>query len=418
MTSAKLLVVLVFANILLGIHCESVVDDTISWVPLLGATQTRTLGGHILVNELSGGYLYYFLTESQSNPATDPLIIWLQGGPGSSSMFGCFVENGPYLIQPNGSFVDNPYAWNARANVMWIDNPVGTGYSYVKDSSGYATDEWQIARQLVHFLSSFFKTHPEYSTLDLYLFGESYAGKYVPWFAATMLQTSTNPPFNLKGIGLGNGWVSPYWQAGSYAPFLQQNNRINASVAAKANEIYQEYVSYLEQQDYYTALELDGELFDYLCVNSNPPVTNYYDIRKVDDPTTPPEQVMNQWLNSTPTALSMNANNAIFDSGDIAYYSLDEDEEKSALFLLPILLHKGIKVMLYNGQYDLICNWLGTYSYAVEIDWQYKHEFNTAPEQSWYLNGQKVGHYIKAENLLFVVVYDAGHMSPFDQPES
>ena len=72
-------------------------------------------------------------------------------------------------------------------------------------------------------------------------------------------------------------------------------------------------------------------------------------------------------------------------------------------------------VLLYNGEYDLICNWLGTYSYATQIDWKYKHEFASATNQIWYLDGKKVGHFMEAENLVFVVVNDAGHMSPYDQ---
>lgn len=113
----------------------------------------------------------------------------------------------------------------AKANMIWIDSPVGTGFSYVSNDD-YATDEKTIAIDLYNGLQQFlFKNFANYSKNDFYIFGinttlnhpshsflgESYAGKYVPWLASTILEKNVRAPskINLKGIGIGDGWYAP-----------------------------------------------------------------------------------------------------------------------------------------------------------------------------------------------------------------
>ncbi len=118
--------------------------------------------------------MYYLFAESRGNPASDPTILWLQGGPGryfhlnfyyfSSSLFGFFVENGPVSVDSTGSFSQNAFSWNQFANVIWIDQPVGTGFSFVNDSNGYMHSEDVLAHQLLNCLDGFFSLHPKYAS--------------------------------------------------------------------------------------------------------------------------------------------------------------------------------------------------------------------------------------------------------------
>lgn len=81
--------------------------------------------------------LFYWLFESRNDPVTDPLILWLSGGPGCSSMLALFVENGPYRIVEHGGGAAvedssrllrlNPHSWNSNATVIYLDQPAGTG---------------------------------------------------------------------------------------------------------------------------------------------------------------------------------------------------------------------------------------------------------------------------------------------------
>nr|VWO99735.1 Cyanate hydratase (Cyanase) (EC (Cyanate hydrolase) (Cyanate lyase) [Ganoderma boninense] len=134
---------------------------------------------------------------------TDPWIIWLQGGPGSSGMIALTTENGPIHVLPNGSWVFNSFSWNNLADTIWIDQPVGTGFS-TSDTTGYVANEDQTGQDFVGFLSNLVKVFPSLATRPLFLTGESYAGTYIPYITKHVFQTP-KPPVNLRKIAIGDG---------------------------------------------------------------------------------------------------------------------------------------------------------------------------------------------------------------------
>ncbi|KAI0682067.1 alpha/beta-hydrolase [Cerioporus squamosus] len=143
------------------------------------------------------------LTAPASPNNTDPWIIWLQGGPGSSGMIALTTENGPIHIQPNGTWFHNNFSWNALADTIWIDQPVGTGFS-TADSTGYVPDEDQTGEDFVGFLSNLVQVFPSLATRPLFLTGESYAGTYIPYITKHIFQ-HPNPPVKLRKIAIGDG---------------------------------------------------------------------------------------------------------------------------------------------------------------------------------------------------------------------
>ncbi|OJT14353.1 Pheromone-processing carboxypeptidase kex1 [Trametes pubescens] len=134
---------------------------------------------------------------------TDPWIIWLQGGPGSSGMIALTTENGPIHVLANGSWVLNNFSWNHLADTIWIDQPVGTGFS-TADSTGYVPDEDQTGEDFLGFLSNLVKVFPSLATRPLFLTGESYAGTYIPYITKHIFQAE-NPPVKLRKIAIGDG---------------------------------------------------------------------------------------------------------------------------------------------------------------------------------------------------------------------
>ncbi|KAJ7655810.1 alpha/beta-hydrolase [Mycena polygramma] len=142
------------------------------------------------------------LTNSSASD-TEPWIIWLNGGPGSSSMIGLMTENGPLHVTGTFSIVQNNFSWNNLADTFWVDQPVGTGYS-TSDATGYVPDEDQMGRDFVEFLSNIVKIFPSLAKRPLYLAGESYAGTYIPYITKTIFSTP-NPPVNLKKMIVGDG---------------------------------------------------------------------------------------------------------------------------------------------------------------------------------------------------------------------
>jgi len=172
----------------------------------------QQFAGYYKLNTGDKNYFYWFF-ESRNAPATDPVILWMTGGPGCSSEVALFGENGPCSVNKLGTdTISNPYSWNNKANIVYIDQPTGTGFSY---GTGFDHNEQQVGDDMYDFLQQFFKGHSKYAALAFFVVGESYAGHYVP--AVTYQIWKNNVAklglhINLKGTSVGNGLVDPLTQ--------------------------------------------------------------------------------------------------------------------------------------------------------------------------------------------------------------
>nr|XP_027100835.1 serine carboxypeptidase II-3-like [Coffea arabica]XP_027101298.1 serine carboxypeptidase II-3-like [Coffea arabica] len=167
--------------------------------------------GYVTVDPKAGRALFYYFAESQ-NSSAKPLVLWLNGGPGCSSIgAGAMTELGPFRVNKDGSTLWlNPYAWNTVANVLFLESPAGVGFSYSNTSSDYITGDTKTAADSYTFLVNWLERFPEYKTRDFLITGESYAGHYVPQLAQLILHNNeiTNQTvINLKGIAIGNPYV-------------------------------------------------------------------------------------------------------------------------------------------------------------------------------------------------------------------
>ena len=172
--------------------------------------------------------LFYWWFPSRQSRANDPLVIWLNGGPGCSSMFGALMENGPfflkYVAEEQYDLTHNPNSWNNQANLLYVDNPRGTGYSQA-NSEYLRKHSPEVSKDFMYFMLKWLERYPEFKGRPLFITGESFAGHYIPWIASDILKAN-NPDLNLKGIAIGNGFVSLAWQEQSYATFALHNNLI------------------------------------------------------------------------------------------------------------------------------------------------------------------------------------------------
>ncbi|EKM51711.1 uncharacterized protein PHACADRAFT_177131 [Phanerochaete carnosa HHB-10118-sp] len=143
------------------------------------------------------------LTAAAGENGDTPWAIWLQGGPGTSSMLGLMTENGPIQVQPGTQkLVQNKYAWSNLVDYIWVDQPVGVGFA-TADSNGYAADEDQVGVDFIGFLDNLVKVFPSLATRPFYLTGESYAGRYIPYIVKTLF-SMPNPPVQLSTMVVGN----------------------------------------------------------------------------------------------------------------------------------------------------------------------------------------------------------------------
>ncbi|KAJ7721105.1 alpha/beta-hydrolase [Mycena metata] len=190
-------------------------------LPNLTTSLTRSFAGNVGVNRANhpNATLFFWAFEKVNGSltgaaaGTDPWIIWLNGGPGDSSLRGLMTENGPLHVNGDYSIASNNYSWSQLADVVWVDQPVGTGYS-TSDTESYVANENQVAQDFLGFLSNMVKIFPSLATRPLYLMGESYAGRYIPYITKAIFSTS-NPPVALKKMSIGDGAL------GSLATFEQ-----------------------------------------------------------------------------------------------------------------------------------------------------------------------------------------------------
>jgi len=198
-------------------------------------------------------------------------------------------ENGPCTPTEDGlSTTLNEYSWNANANMMWIDQPSGVGYSY-GDATDYVNDEAGVSEDLYWFLQAFFEDHPEYLENAFFVFGESYGGHYVPAISYRIWEGNNNKEgleINLSGVGIGNGMTTPTIQYEWY-PSMANNNTYG--IKAVSEDVYAKMVDRLPtctklaegcQDD----TDLCSPAYDYCNIAETTPYYNTglnpYDIRK------------------------------------------------------------------------------------------------------------------------------------------
>jgi carboxypeptidase C (cathepsin A) len=178
----------------------------------------------LLSNQFSGylqvgpsKYIHYIYFESERDPATDSVVWWTNGGPGCSGLLGLFTEQGPWRaswdeVTSSPSLIRNPYSWTRTANVVFVEQPAGVGYSYSTDASalGNLNDEVAATDHLVA-VRMFLERFPERKENEFYFSGESYGGHYVPQLTKKFLEVrnsgEANLP-NLKGLIIGNPFTS------------------------------------------------------------------------------------------------------------------------------------------------------------------------------------------------------------------
>ncbi|CAG9767345.1 unnamed protein product [Ceutorhynchus assimilis] len=368
--------------------------------------------GYFNVDKENNSNLFFWFFPSQNNYEEDPVVLWLQGGPGDASMLGLFLEHGPFIVE-NGKVTPREFSWHKNHSVLYIDNPVGTGFSFTDGDS--LTNQTQVGDHLYKFLTQFFTMFPEIQKNEFYVAGESYAGKYVPAIAHTIHENNPTASLkiNLKGLLIGNGLSDPKHQL-NYGPLLYQLGLIDSKTA----DLYKNYYSLAVQSidfGYYELAsfcyyQLVGELIEkYTAL---PDVYNF--ISDADD-------VPSEWQDYIQTAQVRQAihvgNQTFASDSDDVYFGLYDDIPKSvAPWVRELLSH--YRVLIFNGQLDVSVPYSTTVNYLQNLNFSSSAEYATAERKIWPVGGRIAGYVKTAGNLTEVLVRNASDMVAADQPEA
>lgn len=385
--------------------------------------------GYITVNQTYNSNMFFWFFPAQTvNIDVAPVLLWLQGGPGSASMFGLFNENGPFFVGTERfpELFANNYTWVEDFSIVYIDNPVGAGWSFTDSPNGYVTNEDQVADDLYSAMTQFFQLFPNLKDNDFYVTGESYAGKYVPSLSYKIYQMNQNPNnqyVNLVGLSIGDGMMDPLTQTQGYADLMYQLGIMDEQDVTGGHVYEQQIQNYILKGDYTDAFYVFDE---YLNADFYPYTSYYYNVTGLSSyynfltpvyHTNPYIEFLN--LESTRNSIHTGAN-PYHDYNSTVEQYLIGDWMVSIRYKLPPLL-ENYKVLIYNGQNDIILAGPLCENFLRTLNWSGQDEYLSAKKIIWRVeptDQQVAGYARQVGNFTQVLVRDAGHILPADQPRA
>lgn len=380
-------------------------------------------------------HFFYWFFESRNDPENDPVVLWLNGGPGCSSFTGLFFELGPSSIGQDLKPIYNPYSWNSNASVIFLDQPIGVGFSY-GDEKIATTDS--AAKDVYVFLDLFFQKFPHLRKNAFHISGESYAGHYIPRIAHEIAVVhEEDASFNLTSVLIGNGFTDPFIQYKYYEPMACGEGGYPSVLEPKDCRNMQRRLPVclsLVNACYKSKSTFSCVLADRYCEEEITGVyskteLNPYDIRGKCEASEQSgncyieEEYISSYLNQkfVQEALGSDIDNFISCNSDVGVsFSFTGDGPQPFQQYVAELLNAEIPVLIYAGDKDYICNWLGNLAWTNALDWRHSSGYTHAAMKKWYNKETEelAGETKSFGGFTFLRIYNAGHMVPHDQPEN
>ncbi|KAJ4822923.1 hypothetical protein Tsubulata_048763 [Turnera subulata] len=418
--------------------------------------------GYVTVDPKNGRALFYYFVESPQDSSSKPLVLWLNGGPGCSSLgFGAMEELGPFRVNSDGkTLYRNEYAWNngtlnhpilsfekytsdpivqqrhqniydlkfnklnqlhklAAANVIFLESPAGVGFSYSNTSSDYITGDKKTADDSYTFLVNWLERFPQYKTRDFYITGESYAGHYVPQLAYTILSHNANgnqTNINLKGIAIGNAWIDD--NTGTKGTYdFYWTHALNSDETHAAINKYCDYVtgnysglcSRYQVQGENEVGDIDGyNIYAPLCQSDEKKTAKTGSVKDFDPCST---HYVYAYLNLAEVQAALHTITTKWQpcGGHLRAWT---DMPETILPTIKQLMASGIRIWVYSGDVDSVVP-VTSSRYAINT-------FNLTVQEAWrpwYTSKEVGGYAVGYSGLAFVTVRGSGHTVPSYQPE-
>ncbi|XP_045510822.1 venom serine carboxypeptidase-like isoform X2 [Colias croceus] len=374
----------------------------------------ESYSGFFTVNKTYDSNMFFWYFPVENKPVNEtPWIIWLQGGPGITSLTGLFDEIGPFKVTHFQELRRNRYSWIKNHSLLFIDNPVGTGYSFTNDFNGFSRDMAAYSKNLYSTVKQFLEVFSELKTAPLYIAGESYAGKYVPALGVQLHRHKklSEIDVNLQGFMIGNALVDPAMIKNVNQPFLnfglvskEQVESIEpliksfqADIAAhrsvEAKEKWMQLVSIL--------LLLSHQKHGYNFLKDDLGVGSFIG-----------------FINSPEVRKAMHVGSIKFSFVNVtANVEMGPDFLSSSQELFEELLD-SYRVLSYCGQLDQLLSCMFSAENHRTWQWKDREEFIQATRRPYMFRNRLAGYIKSGGNLTEVVIRGAGHMVPMDEPLS
>ncbi|CAH2037603.1 unnamed protein product [Thlaspi arvense] len=384
--------------------------------PLFPDEALPTRSGYLPVKPAPGSSMFYAFYEAQkpTTPLADtPLLIWLQGGPGCSSMIGNFYELGPWRVVSRATELErNPGAWNRLFGLLFVDNPIGAGFSIAASEQDIPRNQRQVAEHMYAALEEFIEQNPGFEHRPVYFTGESYAGKYVPAIGYYILKEKPNGKVNLKGLAIGNGLTDPVIQIRTHAVNVYYSGLVNAKQREELEKAQEMCVALVKSQKWREATDARTDLLTLLA-NMTGLATLYNTARTIPYRTDLVVELLNQ--REAKQVLGVSETMRFEDCSDEVDDVLWEDVMKSVKFMVEYVVERT-KVLLYQGMLDLRDGVVSTEEWMKTMNWSGIEMFLTAERRVWKDGDGDVAGYVQRwRNLTHVAVAEAGHFVPTDK---
>ncbi|EER10766.1 Vitellogenic carboxypeptidase, putative [Perkinsus marinus ATCC 50983] len=346
----------------------------------------RSAAGMVTIDaEFNSSMFYWYfppVNESLETNEDTPMIMWIQGGPGASGFIGNFFEVGPLDLINNTTLARRNVTWANNYHMVFVDSPVGTGYSYTDSANGYANStEDDVNKQLYTFLTKFYDDiEPELRANPLFLVGESYAGHYIPALGKYLFEHPIEGT-NFAGAAIGDGLTFPAFQVAAKPDVAYYFGLIGPDRIEEARRLGQEGKRLALQEKWVEASHARDQLENLMSEMSGG--LNLYDIRTTDDYGWQDER-LDYFLNlpEVKEALHVPASRS-FGTEDAVGEHMSADIMKPMVHCLPPLLNANITVMLFEGEMDSKDGLLSTEAWIPEMIWDGMDEYAMSPRHVW-----------------------------------
>ncbi|KXN89504.1 Pheromone-processing carboxypeptidase KEX1 [Leucoagaricus sp. SymC.cos] len=382
-----------------------------------------------LHSDVVNPHLFFVLVKNRRTADKERVIFWFNARPGCSSFDGLMMEVGPWRFDGKGGFHVQEGGWEEYSTIVFVDQPAGTGFSYTStDRYVHLMDEAQ--KQFLEFLRRFYDVFPEYKRMDTYFAGESFAGQWIPYFADAVLSSDISIP--LRGLAIGNGWIDPKKHYQSYLDYSVKVGILeeNSAPWKEAKQATDKCIEAIEKTgDVMVIEECEGLLLDVTKVrqkqlHGKDMCVNIYDVRYDDENPAcgmnwPPEiHDVTSYLGVYDVKSAFHASarpgSWVECRGDV-HRAFHEAKMNSSFTILPRVLEK-ISVLIFAGDQDLICNYVGLEAMIKDLTWNGGTGLGTVQTQSWTVNAAPAGTWVESRNLTYVKIFNASHMAPYDVP--